>query len=614
MRLKLSVLLFVLQGAVSAFGQAPVATDNAPFEVYQYFVPGPDGKNSGAYLWVPPDTPVIRAVMVGIHNGLPVTILQHPAVRRVCAQQGIAQILLTPNGSDIGTKGMLKDLNFDITDPARTAIYDRYLQALADASGHGELVLAPTIPLAHSAYASFPFEVAMRDPSRCLMAIPIKAGLPNVYTFYGVGGKALKPSPELTLGGVPILFVTSLNQSTVPSQWKSQSVPYGSGTGGHPQAYRADTDANLGDTYQRGNELFGVNWEMMSCHFDMKPRNYEFVARYLAAVAQARLPATPPAPGVKPELKSLTLESGWLIDRFYSNYGPKSTKPYFEPAPYRAYKGPKNQALWYPNEELARLTQQAMIGESTKTFEMFTFLDRAGQPLPLAESPQIDMSDSAALVEGDGRFTLRPHAFTEPFLVCTNTTKGHEKDPAALHPLANVLFPGQTTLPVSKLPIRVDVNASPVEHVPGADFTFRLRPHRLAPEPGGYNHFYLSFYKEGDAEFAVAGRNVKITWWLNGQKIPGIKDQKVTFAPLADMPRSTQRIKLLATSSSGLTVGYFVREGPAIIVGDELVVTQVPVKVAKPITITVGAYQVGLWQADGFKAAGTVYQSFLLTP
>ena len=601
-------------GLVAPIQSAPAPGNNAPLEVYQYFVPGPQGKNSGAYLWVPPGAKVIRAVMVGIHNGLPVNILQNAAIRRVCNQYGIAQILLTPNGSDLGTSGMLKDLNFDITDPARTEIYDRYIQALADASSRPELVLAPVIPLAHSAYASFPFDVAMRDPSRCLLAIPIKAGLPNVYAFYGEGGKASKPAPELTLGAVPILFVNSMNQSTVPSQWKSQSLPYGSGTSGNPQAYRADTAANPGDTYQRGNELFGVNWEMMSCHFDMKPRNYEFVAKYIAAVAQARLPATPPAPGVRSQLKNLTLDSGWLVDRFYSNAAPGSNKPYFAPAPYRAYKGPKNQALWYPNEELARLTQQAMLGESTRKFEMFTFLDRAGQPISLAESPQIDLSESPWLIEGDGRFTLRPYAFKEPFLVCTNTAKGHEKDPAAPHPMSNVLFPGQTTLPISNLPILADVNGSPVEQVPGVDFTFRLRPHRFAPEPGGYNHFYLHFYKEGNEDFALAGRNVKITWWLNGQKIPGIKDQKITFPPLANAPKSTKRIKLTATSSSNLPVGYFVREGPAVIEGDELVVTQVPFSDPKPLAITIGAYQTGLWQPDGFKAAATVYQSLSLTP
>lgn len=601
------LLVILLLSSVVGWGQP--LPDNAANEVYQYFVPGPEGKNSGAYLWVPPDAPVIRAVMVGIHNGLPITILQNAAVRKVCTEFGIAQILLTPNGSDIGGKGMLKDLNFDVTDPARTAIYDRYLKALADLSSHPELTLAPVIPLAHSAYASFPFDVAMRDASRCLMAMPIKAGLPDTYAFYG-GGKSMTPAPDLNMAHVPILFINSHNQVTVPGRWKGEAIPYGPVSA---LGYRkADTDANPGDTYQKGNELFGECWEMLSCHFDMLPRNYEFVARYIATVCQLRLPATPPPVGEKAVLKPLTLNSGWLIDVNYQNFGQEG-KPYFEPAPYAQYKGPKNRALWYPSEELARTTQQLMVKEYAKKFEMFTLINRKGEPIPLAESPQVDLSLTDYL-EKDGLLPLRIHSFTEPFLVCTSKVKDHEKDPAAEHPLVNVAFPGKTTLPVSTLPLRVNLNASPVEQVPGPEFTLKLKPHRLAPDPGGYNHFYIQFYKEGNEEFAATGRNVKITGWSNGQKIPGIKDQKIDFPALTDQPKSTTRLKLAATSSAGLPVGYFVREGPAVIEGEELVITQLPAKDPKPIKITIGAYQVGLWQNEGFKAAGTVYQSFSLTP
>ncbi len=126
--------------------------------------------------------------------------------------------------------------------------------------------------------------------------------------------------------------------------------------------------------------------------------------------------------------------------------------------------------------------------------------------------------------------------------------------------------------------------------------------------------FFLHFYREGNDEFAVASRNVQVSWWPNGKKVPGTRDQKITFPNMPDVPRSTRRLKPGATSSSGLPVGYFVQQGPAVVEGDELVITQVPVKDTKPIKITVGAYQTGLWQNDGYKAAPTVYQSFSLLP
>lgn len=610
LRALLWVMLSITHSTQAADIPAPVekALNNDANEVYQYFVPGPEGKNLGAYLWVPPKAPVIRAVMVGIHNGLPLTILQNETVRKVCQEYGVAQVLMTPWSADLGN--MLKDLNFDITDPAKMAICDRYMQALADLSGHPELTQAPVVPLAHSAFASFPFELAARDPGRCLMAIPIKAGLPNIYSFYAAGGKSKKPLLEINLAHVPILFCMSLNQCTVPGNWKSKALPYGSGSGGHPLTYRDDKDNNPGDTYQKGNELFGINWEMMSCHFDMSNREYEFIAQYLAAVCKARLPAASPSPGQRTELKPLTLNSGWLIDCFYSNFG-EAGKTYYEPAAYTSYKGPKNRAYWYPTEELARTMQRRMISECAKKFEMFTLKDRAGEPFSLAESPQIRIPNPLEYLEKDGRFTLRIHEYTVPPLICTNNTPNHEKDPAS-HKLANVLFPSKTEIPVSKMPVKVDINGSAVERVDGPDFTFKLRPNRLSPDAGGACGACLRFYKDGDDEFAMSGRNVWIAWWPNGQKIPGIKDQTITFPSIADVPRSTKRIKLGATSSSGLPVGYFVQYGPAMIEGTELVMTQVPVHDSKPIKITVSAYQTGLWQNDGYKAAPTVFQSLSL--
>ena len=65
--------------------------------IYQFFVPSEASKdrgNLGMYLWIPPNTPKIRAVMVAMHNGLPINILQSAPVREVCRKHGIAQILI----------------------------------------------------------------------------------------------------------------------------------------------------------------------------------------------------------------------------------------------------------------------------------------------------------------------------------------------------------------------------------------------------------------------------------------------------------------------------------------------------------------------------------------
>lgn len=302
----LCAVLLTHPGCVQGQEQPSAPASDEINRIFQYFAPSTIPKarlNSGAYLWVPPNAPQIRAVIVGIQNGLPIVVLQHPAIRAVCRKYGIAEILLTPNGTEIGPV-MLKDLKYDVTNPEVTAVYDLYLKRLADLSGHPELVAAPIVPMAHSAYCDFPFAAAMRDPAHCLAALPIKAGMPDLYAFFGPGGKAFKPDPSLCLRNVPILFINSASQETVG--WSA--YPHDIGSPAYAM-YRHDYDDNPGTTYEPRNDLIGIDWDMAPGHFDMLPRDFQFAADWLAAVAQAHLPQKPGDP-----LKDLTLRDGWLIN------------------------------------------------------------------------------------------------------------------------------------------------------------------------------------------------------------------------------------------------------------------------------------------------------------
>ena len=350
--------------------------------IFQYFVPStaPNARPGlGAYLWIPPGSKTISAVMVGIENALPQPIMESTPIREVCRKYGIAQILLTPHAPDLGTDGMLKNLRYDFTDLDRTAVYDHYLQALADVSGHAELVKSPIVPLAHSAYMSFPFEAAMRNPEQCLCAIPIKAGTPNVYETYGAGGTAKNPDSSLSLRNVPFLILDSAAQETTVGRWKS--MPY-------PQifepnfmgSYRKDHQDNPGISYEPRNELCGAWWEMMAGHFDMFPRDYQYVADWLGAIAAARLPEKPEDP-----LKNLTLSDGWLMNPKIPPSGPIGPD-YAQPAPYLKFKGDRSKARWYPNLNLAQRAFEFERDEMRRQGELFTALDPTGQPISLAET------------------------------------------------------------------------------------------------------------------------------------------------------------------------------------------------------------------------------------
>ena len=584
-------------------------------QIFQYFAPSTIPKarpNSGAYLWIPPAAPQIRAVIVGIQNGLPIVVLQHPAIRAVCRKYGIAQILLTPNGSEIGPV-MLKDLNFDVTNPEVTAVYDQYLQRLAGLSGHPELVAAPIVPMAHSAYCAFPFAAAMRDPSHCLAALPIKAGLPDLYAFFGPGGKAFKPDPSLCLRNVPILFINSASQETV--SWSAYPHDIG---GPIYQMYRHDHDDNPGVVYEPRNDMIGIDWDMAPGHFDMLPRDFQFAADWLAAVAQARLPQKAGDP-----LKNLTLRDGWLINPVVPVAGdlPADFPP---PAPYLQYKGPRSKAAWYPNEALAHAEFELIRDEPRKKIEMFTFLDPAGKPISLEESSMAELPNAQLLLRDQGLLTLTSYHFTAPFMVWSESKRDHEAHPEKPYVLENKLFPGQTTLPVSGIPLQYDPCACPLvlvnaeafkdaRGVPETSFTLRWTRNRMTPD-ASLGFFAIRAYDEGNAQFAASGRTCAIKSSMQDFEKTAAS-QTVDFPKVPDAHANSHGVELKATSSSGLPVDYFVLKGPGIIRNGAFIPMDVPAGVRQPMEVTVGAYQVGLFkEPGGFRPSATVYQTFQLLP
>ncbi len=605
---------FCVLGGAALRAETAAAANSENDRIYQYFAPctAPKSRmNLGAYLWIPPHTPKIRAVMVAAHNGLPINVLQSPAIRAVCRQYGIAQILLTPWASDIGGV-MLKDF-YDVTDPERTDVYDGYLQRLADVSGHPELITAPIVPLGHSAFCDFPFNAAIRRPAQCLGAIPIKAGLPDVYTPYAVGGKAKNPDPALALRYVPILFVTSGSQETVG--WSAYPHAYGTYLSNYR---RGDHDDNPGTAYEPHAELFSSCWDMTSGHFDMLPRNYQFVADWLVAIASARLPEK-----VGDPLKNLTLRDGWLLNPKIPASGDLPVD-YAMPATYLDYKGHRNEALWFPNEKLARTQFELGRDEPRKEIELFTFLDPAGQPISLAHGAMAPLPNPQALLHDDGLLTLTTYHFTTPPDICTVKDKDHAKHPEQPHTMQNVLFPDKTNLPTTAIPLRFDEHGGVFRLVRADTFkddrgvtetrlTLRLKRHRIGPD-NGFNMSFVRVFHEGDTTFSAAGRTCQISL-APSDAMKKAPDQTVTFPVVTDAPATSAKIKLSAQSSSGLPVEYFVLKGPGVIENGEFVPTEVPEGLSKPIEVTVGAYQVGLFKKEGgVKPSATVFQTFRLTP
>ena len=69
-------------------------------------------------------------------------------------------------------------------------------------------------------------------------------------------------------------------------------------------------------------------------------------------------------------------------------------------------------------------------------------------------------------------------------------------------------------------------------------------------------------------------------------------------------------LSLGATSDCGLPVSYYVKEGPAEIVGNKLVFTSIPPRSRFPLKVTVVAWQYGL--AGRVQTAEPVERSFYI--
>jgi hypothetical protein len=91
--------------------------------------------------------------------------------------------------------------------------------------------------------------------------------------------------------------------------------------------------------------------------------------------------------------------------------------------------------------------------------------------------------------------------------------------------------------------------------------------------------------------------------------------QHLTFEALHDLRAGPAAVPLVARSDSGLPVAFFVRSGPAVVIGDHLEFTAIPPRARYPVAVTVVAWQWGRPTNPAVQAAPLVEQTFhLLAP
>jgi hypothetical protein len=123
------------------------------------------------------------------------------------------------------------------------------------------------------------------------------------------------------------------------------------------------------------------------------------------------------------------------------------------------------------------------------------------------------------------------------------------------------------------------------------DSTFQVSFYRIGfNNTKRSNDIWLMASQKGDAKYrsSVQQANMKIPL-SNLKGTP----QKIIFPEIPDQKKSVKSLKLIGHSDAGLPLQYFVKEGPAEIVGDMLYFTTIPPKSRLPIKVTLVAWQYG---------------------
>ena len=435
---------------------------------------------------------------------------------------------------------------------AERAQFEEAFGLLAKASGYDELARVPVVPLGHSALADFPYLFAAAWPERTLAAVSLKGSWPDEKRapLTGIGARTV---------GVPLLLVSG------EYEW-------------------ADERAGKSLAFRRAHP--GVPFSMLADagggHFDTHDELAEFLGVYRRAAAQARLGKDPGA--LRPVDPA---RQGWLVDRWRTDQPPRAAA-----APVGRYAGAADEAFWCFDEAQARATERLQAAYLGKKAQLLGYV-QGGRVV--AQNPKLHAQVELAFQPGaDGRTFKLTGAFLEAV---------PEGRPARWSGLAAGAAVGHAT---GGGPVAIERVCGPVEQV-GPD-TFAVSFYRMGLDNlKRSNEVWLMASHPGDSVYKRAVQQAVMHIPVRNEQGAA---QHLSFPAVPDQERGTRTVALRATSDAGVPVSYYVREGPAEVKGDALVLTPLPPRARYPVAVTVVAWQYGRCGEPRLKSAEPVARTF----
>lgn len=412
-------------------------------------------------------------------------------------------------------------------------IFEKMMSDLAEVSGYRELKHIPIVPLGHSAMATYPWNFAAWNPERTLAIVSLHGDAPRT-NLTGYGRENLEWGRTRNIDGIPGLMIEGEYE-----WWEDRVTP----ALAFKMMYPKSCVSFLCDT-GRG-------------HFDVADETAAYIALFLKKAIEERYPEEFPEDG-NVKLKPVNPQEGWLAERWHPNQKKRA-----KAAPYSSYKGDAHDAFWYFDKEIATLTEKRYAENLNKKEQYLSFMQDG-------ELPKYDENLHARIQtsfrpEADGITFHLKAVFTDSLR--TEQTKEHAEG-----------IPEITRI------------CGPVRKV--NDTTFTVSFYRMGMDnPRRTNSIWLLASHPGDKKYKSTVQ--QLTFDIPYRNTEG-KRQHILFPGLPDVTQEIKSILPDASSDCGLPVSYYIKEGPAEVKGNQILLTPIPPRAKYPVKVTVVAWQYGI--------------------
>ena len=304
-----------------------------------------------------------------------------------------------------------------------------------------------------------------------------------------------------------------------------------------------------------------------SGHFDCPEAMARYFADYIAAVSKARIPADPSQPLVPVDL-SAGFTCGLRLPGQPEEHAVSSALATDRRRP------------WFFTRDLAEASLEGSSINWSAQSQVPAYLDSTGKPVAMTFR---GVTNPVPLVTGADGISFEIRAALLPAIPPNFVGAGE--------PLART--PGDPS---------VEWLCGPIAPVGGG--RFRICLDRTWPQ----SPVCVAARKSGTDSVRAAVQPGYLTLKRNTEGVA----QTIAFDPLPDVRASVGSLPLVARSSSGMPVEFFVVAGPATVDHGRLLFTTIPPRTRLPVRVSVTAWQWGRAVSPQVQTASPVTESFNL--